>query len=190
MQIVWDVSLSNQTKSFQVGHLSYDSQKCFFLFFFIPLIHIYYIFIATISIITRLCTCLHSASFCYVPSQQPHTEKYNNPQALLMDCDIALILSVQLQQLPNAANRQLTPHLCSVNYSIWTQHSLNESLIVLSSQLQTFGAVITETLFTVCIWLYMCKPAVIYSMSLSCVDIQGLPSPSAQLLDVLQLETI
>lgn len=69
-------------------------------------------------------TCLHSASFCCVSSQRAPAESNSLP--LLMDCDIALIVSVSQQQLKNVASRQLTSHFCFVNHSFWGKTYHNE----------------------------------------------------------------
>lgn len=112
--------MCNQTKLIHITHLPYDIiHKCFLAWS-----HIHYIFITTIFIIVRLCH-LPSLNLILLRAKSAASQK-SNPLPLLMGCDIALIISVVQRWLQSVANRQLTPHFYSVNYSIWTGHYQNE----------------------------------------------------------------
>lgn len=90
-------------------------------------------------------TCLRSASFCCVQSQQSPTK--SNPLPSLMGRDIALVVSVlqrQRRRLQNVSNRQLTPYLCSVTYSISTEHYQNESYQITRLHCATNDSVLVQ----------------------------------------------
>lgn len=97
------LSVCNQTESIHVTHLPCDIIHESFQPDPTSITSLSQLF----SLSSCSATCLHSASFCCVSSQQSPAK--SNLPPLLMGCDIALIVSVAQRRLQNVANRRLTP---------------------------------------------------------------------------------
>lgn len=102
-------------------------------------LHLYQLF----SLSSSSATCLHSTSFCRVPSQQSPTK--SNPLPSLMACDIALIVFIAAASAAECGKQAVDTSLLLFHLNrTLSQWILSNYLITLYTQLQHFGAAITK----------------------------------------------